>query len=58
MKHAIKDYMPKEDELIAACRLYDPGWEDEKSDAQERTIKEAKRWLLVWGSVLPEMSRY
>jgi len=54
----IAEYNPTEDELIAACRLRYPSWDDMHSHRQEEGIKEAKRWLLVWGHVIPDMRRY
>ena len=54
----IKDYRPTDDECVAACVLYMPGWEQADTATQEQMILEARRWLLVWGNVLQEMERH
>ena len=54
----LSEYNPTEDELVAACRLRYPSWGDMSSQRQENRMKEALRWLLVWGHVLPEAGRY
>ena len=54
----IAEYTPTEDELIAACRLFYTNWDQASSNWQEMAMKDANRWLLVWGHILPEMRRY
>ena len=54
----ISEYAPTEDECLTACALCYPSWEEMSGEFQEKTLKDAKRWLLIWGHVLPEMSRY
>ena len=58
MHTKIKDYVPTEDECVSACLLYAPDWDRISGEAQEKMIEDAKRWLLVWGHVFPEMTRY
>ncbi len=56
MTDKIKDHIPTEKELVAACMLFDPEWEEARGEYQEKLLADGKRWLLVWGHVLSEVT--